>query len=383
MAEFERYLQPAEVIQFFVSHQEQRVNHHDLIKHFRPLLAKDNDYGAENHDVLKKITSQLVIVKKMQGNKYFEIHPRFQGQAPLEILKSIELPTADAQASLSEVEQEAELQHLAGSDARSRDSVYEPLHTEEDCFVTPIPEQQQPRLRKLTSTRRKSKKLTTIQESKQEVIANDDDNENDDEENDDVFVEKKTLKRVQESVRDFETLTSKLHKEATSRDQIILRTRAHRSADMKKVRTSSTNSMHQLDPSYAPLTEKTRAWIIAGARNDEEKLRALLNQDPKICGTRDPATGYTALHWAAKTGNESMIHLLIGRYKLNPNVKTRGGYTPLILSAMFGRDSAFNLLMNTYGADPEIRDFSGKNANHYLSPLKIDSNYENEEEVDD
>lgn len=373
--ESERYLQPIEIIHFFVDNQEQRVNHHDLIKYFRPLLAKDNPFGAENHDILKKITGQLVVVKKMQGNKYFEIHPRFQGQIPLEILKNMEQqPSEDeAQTSLSQVEG-AELQHyLAGSDARSRDSVYEPLHKEEECFVTPIPEQL-PR-RKLTSTRRKSRKLTTIQESKKEQPSVE-------ENEDDVFVEKKTLKRVQESVRDFETLTSE-HKEATSRDQIILRTRAHRSADMKKVRHSSTNSMHQLDPSYAPLTEKTRAWILAGARNDEQKLRSLLNEDPKICGTRDPATGYTALHWAAKTGNVSMIHLLIGRYKLNPNVKTRGGYTPLILSAMFGRDSAFHLLMNTYGADPEIRDFSGKTAHHYFTP-KIDNNLnENEEEIGD
>ena len=66
---------------------------------------------------------------------------------------------------------------------------------------------------------------------------------------------------------------------------------------------------------YKPLNEQTRAWILAGAKNDESKLRMLLNQVPKIYRTRDPSTGYTALHWAAKHGNEDLIHLLIGRYR--------------------------------------------------------------------
>ena len=68
------------------------------------------------------------------------------------------------------------------------------------------------------------------------------------------------------------------------------------------------------------------------------------------------STGYTALHWAAKFGAEMLIHLLIGRYRMNPNVKTRGGYTPLsMLSAMHHRQSVFNLLLNTCGADPNFR----------------------------
>ena len=110
-----------------------------------------------------------------------------------------------------------------------------------------------------------------------------------------------------------------------------------------------------MDPGYAPLNDKTRAWILAAAKNDEDSLRRLLNENPEIYSTRDPSTGYTALHWAAKFGAEMLVHLLIGRYRMNPNVKTRGGYTPLMLSAMHRRQSVFNLLLNTYGANPNIR----------------------------
>ena len=133
---------------------------------------------------------------------------------------------------------------------------------------------------------------------------------------------------VQDLSRTFEELNSK-HAETV--DRVILRTRAHRFDKPPTRRISSTDQ----DYGYKPLDDKTRAWILAAAKNDETKLRSLVNETPQIVGTRDPSTGYTALHWAAKFGNESMIHLLIGRYRMNCNIRTRGGYTPLMLSAMF------------------------------------------------
>ena len=225
--------------------------------------------------------------------------------------------------------------------------------------------------RKSASKKRKSSKqkapqtLTTISEVSTTV---------NNEETDDVFPEPSTTEysrvpvesrektktlRVQESVKNFEDLLSASKQtEAAeknrieSRDQVILRTRAHRLGDKPKRRISSFDDM---ELGYAPLNDKTRAWILAAARNDEDTLRRLLNECPKIYGTRDPSTGYTALHWAAKFGAEMLVHLLIGRYRMNPNVKTRGGYTPLMLSAMHRRQSVFNLLLNTYGANPNIR----------------------------
>ena len=132
--------------------------------------------------------------------------------------------------------------------------------------------------------------------------------------------EAKTLKKggisVQDLSKTFEDLTSK-----HSVDQVILRTRAHRMEKPKR-KTSSVSDYEQ-DLGYSPLTEETRAWILAGAKNDEAGIRSLLNTNPKIYTTRDPTTGYTCLHWAAKYGNESLIHLLIGRYRMNPNIRTR------------------------------------------------------------
>ena len=65
MADVERYLQPLEVILFFATHEKS--TNHDLIKEFRPLLIPENPFGKENHAYLKKLTANLVIVKKIQG----------------------------------------------------------------------------------------------------------------------------------------------------------------------------------------------------------------------------------------------------------------------------------------------------------------------------
>ena len=134
---------------------------------------------------------------------------------------------------------------------------------------------------------------------------------------------------------------------------------------------------HHHEMVYVPLNDTTRMWVLAAAKNDEAKLRSLINENPKIFLTRDPGPGYTALHWAAKYGNDSMIHLLIGRYKMNPDIRTRGGYTPLMLAAMHRRETSYQLLLNPYGADPNLRDYSGKRAEYYLPKEEIHEGYEN------
>ena len=66
--EIDRYLQPIEVVNYFVDKVSS--SNHDLIKHFRPLLVKSS-LGPDNHAILKKITAQLVIVKRIQGKASF------------------------------------------------------------------------------------------------------------------------------------------------------------------------------------------------------------------------------------------------------------------------------------------------------------------------
>ncbi|RZF47144.1 hypothetical protein LSTR_LSTR005222 [Laodelphax striatellus] len=73
----------------------------------------------------------------------------------------------------------------------------------------------------------------------------------------------------------------------------------------------------------------------------------------------------TALHWAAKHGNEDVVKLLAGTYKVEVNAVTNGGYTPLHLAMQFGHEEIYNLLVQVYGADPNLRDHSGRKPRQY------------------
>ena len=87
-AEVERNLQPIEVISYFVKHE--KVTNHELIAEFRSLLNKENSFGQENHAFLKKMSTQLVVVKKLQGHKFLELKPKFKSLQPVEILRILQ-----------------------------------------------------------------------------------------------------------------------------------------------------------------------------------------------------------------------------------------------------------------------------------------------------
>ncbi|XP_011863134.1 PREDICTED: ankyrin repeat domain-containing protein SOWAHB isoform X2 [Vollenhovia emeryi] len=85
---------------------------------------------------------------------------------------------------------------------------------------------------------------------------------------------------------------------------------------------------------------------------------------------KDPTSGYMALHWGAKHGDENIVKLIAGTYReciKSVNETTNGGYTPLHIAMQFGHENIFNLLVQVYGANQEIRDYSGRKARQYLA----------------
>ncbi|KAI4499177.1 hypothetical protein M0802_005760, partial [Mischocyttarus mexicanus] len=75
----------------------------------------------------------------------------------------------------------------------------------------------------------------------------------------------------------------------------------------------------------------------------------------------------TALHWAAKHGDENIVKMIAGTYReYVKDVNITTGYTPLHIAMQFDHENVFNLLVQVYGANQEIRDYSGKKARQYL-----------------
>ncbi|XP_017843550.2 ankyrin repeat domain-containing protein SOWAHC isoform X2 [Drosophila busckii] len=104
---------------------------------------------------------------------------------------------------------------------------------------------------------------------------------------------------------------------------------------------------------------KAKEWIVSMAKANYQELAKLASEYPELVKLQDPATGFTALHWAAKHGNEDVVKLIAGTYKVDVNARTNGGYTPLHLATQFGRDNIFELLWNVYKANRDIMDWSG------------------------
>ncbi|CAG5991528.1 unnamed protein product [Menidia menidia] len=120
-----------------------------------------------------------------------------------------------------------------------------------------------------------------------------------------------------------------------------------------------------------PLEPLAHEWLVKCAAGLWGQIHTLLLRDTRLAQRKDFMSGFTALHWAAKDGNSSMIHKLldISRKRgtsVNVNCKAHGGYTPLHIAAIHGHTEAVVLLVQRYGANVNERDNYGKKAFHYL-----------------
>lgn len=109
-----------------------------------------------------------------------------------------------------------------------------------------------------------------------------------------------------------------------------------------------------------------KEWIYSAAGARVPDLSQLLRQDPSLANKKDFTSGFTALHWAAKHGNEDMANL-VANAGADVNTKSHGGYTPLHIAALHGHQHILDLLVGTYGAKENLRDHSGHLACHYLT----------------
>ncbi|XP_061419952.1 ankyrin repeat domain-containing protein SOWAHB-like [Lethenteron reissneri] len=113
-------------------------------------------------------------------------------------------------------------------------------------------------------------------------------------------------------------------------------------------------------------------WIVSAARGDWSNLHGLLLGEPSLALRRDPLTGYTALHWAAKHGKADMVPVLVAAAESSAgtaddvNVRSHGGYTALHLAAMHGHTDVAKMLVGAYEANVNARDYSGRKPWHYL-----------------
>ncbi|RXM94769.1 Ankyrin repeat domain-containing protein SOWAHA [Acipenser ruthenus] len=129
------------------------------------------------------------------------------------------------------------------------------------------------------------------------------------------------------------------------------------------------------EPRYSdmvPLDSVEHEWLVKAAAGHWNQIYGLLLRDTNLAEKKDFMSGFTALHWAAKSGNIDMVTKIIDvssrrNTKLDVNSKTYGGYTPLHIAALHGHEDVLSMLVLDYQAKSNIRDYSGKKPYHYLS----------------
>ncbi|XP_017387923.1 ankyrin repeat domain-containing protein SOWAHA [Cebus imitator] len=127
-------------------------------------------------------------------------------------------------------------------------------------------------------------------------------------------------------------------------------------------------------PAAVPLEPSEHEWLVrtAGGRWTHQ-LHGLLLRDRGLAAKRDFMSGFTALHWAAKSGDGEMALKLVevaqlGGAPVDVNARSHGGYTPLHLAVLHGHEDAAVLLVVCLGAQVHVRDHSGRRAYQYLRP---------------
>ncbi|XP_030046405.1 ankyrin repeat domain-containing protein SOWAHB [Microcaecilia unicolor] len=140
----------------------------------------------------------------------------------------------------------------------------------------------------------------------------------------------------------------------------------------EQVQVDPRTSSHPQGLLSVPLEAKEHDWMVRLASGSWLQVYTLFLEEPQLAVRRDFISGYTALHWVAKHGDNRMLQdLVTGAWKagvaLDVNAKSNGGYTPLHLAAIHGHQKVMKVLVQKIKVRVDVRDNSGKKAWQYLS----------------
>ena len=110
----------------------------------------------------------------------------------------------------------------------------------------------------------------------------------------------------------------------------------------------------------------SKRWMIEAARDNSPALIEMVKDHPHLASQKDPFTGFTALHWAAKHGNQTMVNVLVESYDVDVNQKSHGGYTALHLAQHYQHTKMCTILVDEFNADANVRDNYGRKPHHYI-----------------
>ncbi|XP_009329742.1 PREDICTED: ankyrin repeat domain-containing protein SOWAHA [Pygoscelis adeliae] len=156
---------------------------------------------------------------------------------------------------------------------------------------------------------------------------------------------------------------------ASRRKQLIGSWKRSKSMKRLPLPEESPKSRYTRDLTHTRLLSHLKETL--AQQGERGPLHGLLLGDASLAARRDFISGFTALHWAAKSGNCDMVTNIIraaekGGARINVDARSHGGYTALHLAAIHGQEKIITMLVYSYHAKTDLRDYSGKKPHQYL-----------------
>ena len=332
LSENKPFLHPLDIISFLMD-SGGRTTNTKLVQNFASYLQSQDEVAQTNRNILKSVTGHVATLRRQgstkaaadRGGKMIVLRNRFQGRSAEDVWASLilslsldeiskltpdnkiaqnvdckeekehrmEISSEDGKEEglaenkeLSDTNESNETDKEAFLDKDHSDSDVEFIETSQyDAFDRRIDVDEKPVIR-----------IEAPDEPDQDIISS--------------RVEKFNKTR---SVAD---LANSFNEIASTSLVSLVDHQQKRGEGGEEQRARRPRSTVEVSDKFSPLAKEDRAWLSAAMRTDYQTLARLARaQGHEIINTRDPATGYTALHWAAKKNNTDIVKLLAGTYE--------------------------------------------------------------------
>lgn len=372
-----------EILKFMLAHNG-RVTNHDLVKHFKVFLMNP-DMRDEARSTFKKHVNSLAIIKNQNNEKWLILKKKYMPDNENEdesktsessaanVPESFSKPETDVPHRppppvqlnqdfnvLSNIIQDTVTLRNKGeiSDNSIQANLVSPVINNLVSPSEDVPPKVYPR-RKSSDKTGSEKRSSTGQAGQRSSIPNQD-----------AAPEEPTLTSCRSEsmlIDNEQKISVKERKQMFNRmasESDVLKVNKVANFNMQGVDEEDRVSLDQKSETD-PLDSKQKQWILCAARGEYHALAKMCKENAKLAKTKDSFTGYTAMHWACKRGDENLVKLLAGVARQLVNERSNGGYTPLHIAKQFRHENVYTLLVETYDADPNIRDWSGRKPKQY------------------
>ena len=342
MCDIKPYIHPLDIISFLLD-SGGRTTNTKLVQNFASYLQSQSEVAQSNKTILKSVTGHVASLRKQgsskasedKGGKMIVLKNRFHGRSAEDVWSSLilslsleeiskltpdiklkeesinqeqhvnikekeehlmEVSSEDGKTSLEEKIETRFIESDSNESNEKGENALDPDRSDDDEFIETS--QYDAFDRRLDVDEKPVIKVEAPDEPDQDISSS------------------KTRVEKFNKTRSVADLANSFNEIASTSLVSLVDHRQKRGEGDEERRARRPRSTVEVGDKFSPLGKEDRAWLSAAMRTDYQTLARLARaQGHEIINIRDPATGYTALHWAAKKNNTDIVKLLAGTYE--------------------------------------------------------------------